>query len=316
MNIFKRMKNLFISPPPRICVEFAPERLAMVIMDGDSSNPLIKECRERPVEKGLLNASFLSRNIQDVKSLRNILDDLYGAEKGRHRRLGIVLPDSIVKISILSLESVPTDRRDLDSLIKWNIEKSIPFDLSEAQVSYSLQGITKNQNSQFIILTSRREVILEYERLCGSVGLKAGLIVPSSIAVLQLLCTSSSVKDSGDWLFVNSDDSSGSVAILRDKKIEYFKNVPFGRDNDLSSLVHQTTMYYEDRLKGEGFRRVFYLGRERDRERAELRKSLLFREADLSKIVDVTGNEGLQGVPFTMKALCAASTGMLCGLSA
>ena len=315
MNIFKTVKDLFVSPPPHICVEFSPERLTMVILNGDTRNMVVKECRERPLAKGMLTASFHSRNIQDVKGLKNLFEDLYGAEKRRPNRLGIVLPDSIAKISLVKLESVPKNRTDLDSLIRWSIAKSIPFDLDEAQISYSLQKVNDHGDSQFIVLTSRRDVILEYEQLCASIGLKAGLIVPSSIAVTQLLFTSSFGAGSGDCLFVKSSVESGSVAILREGNIAYFKNLPSGSSEDLGALVHQTNMYYEDRLQGKHFRGIFYLGQERDQEASDLQKSILFPLVDLSEVIDVTGNEMLQGLTFCEKSFCAASVGMLCGLN-
>tara|TARA_B100001123_G_scaffold441920_1_gene584255 strand:- start:24043 stop:25002 length:960 start_codon:yes stop_codon:yes gene_type:complete len=315
MNILKSAKDLFVSPTPHVFVEFSKERLTVVVFERNVRGLAIKEFREKPLGEGILNASFLSRNVQDAKGLRSILQDAYGTVKRRHNRIGIALPDSIVKISLVDLDTVPKSRKDLDSVIRWSIEKSIPFNLDEAQVSYALQKINENQRQRFIVLTSRREVVLEYERLCESIGLQAGLIVPSSIAVSKLLHTFSAHAKSGDCLFVNSTIESGSIVILRDENIVYFKTLSSVRTEDLATLVHQTNMYYEDRLNGKGFDRIFYLGGENDREELELQKSILFPLVSLSKIIVVTENEIFQKVPFSKKALCAASAGMAYGLN-
>jgi hypothetical protein len=43
----------------------------------------------------------------------------------------------------------------------------------------------------------------------------------------------------------------------------FFRNRPEGEEEPLADLVHQTTMYYQDRLSGTGFSRVMIGGRGR-----------------------------------------------------
>jgi hypothetical protein len=40
----------------------------------------------------------------------------------------------------------------------------------------------------------------------------------------------------------------------------FFRNRPEGEDESLTDLVHQTAMYYQDRLEGQGFARVLLGG--------------------------------------------------------
>ena len=48
-----------------------------------------------------------------------------------------------------------------------------------------------------------------------------------------------------------------SIAVLRRGRLILFRHRPAGKgDDDLVDLVHQTTMYYEDRLGGRGYDRV------------------------------------------------------------
>ena len=302
---------MIVSSLPRIGIEFSSEYLAMVVLDQGPNETVAKECRERSIAEGMLCPNFLSRNIQDVKGLKSNLETLCGEATKSHERLGLVLPDSVVKVSLVSLDSVPKSSKDLDVLLKWKIANSIPFDIDEAQVSYSLQGDNENGNSQFIVLTSRRDIILEYENLCASIGLKAGLILPSSIAVSKFLHASVLKTRSGDWLFVNAFNQSGSIVIFRDKKIIYFRNLSSGSTEELGALVHQASMYYEDRLKGKGFEGILYLDKERDAQASELRRSVLMPMVDSSDVIDLEKTEVLRMIPATEKTLCAASVGML-----
>ena len=51
-----------------------------------------------------------------------------------------------------------------------------------------------------------------------------------------------------------------SIAILRGPHLIFFRNRAADTEGTLADLVHQTAMYYEDRLKGAGFARVLLAG--------------------------------------------------------
>jgi len=86
---------------------------------------------------------------------------------------------------------------------------------------------------------------------------------------------------SGDWLLVHVAADYASIAILRGSHLIFFRNRTTDADGEgtLADVVHQATMYYEDRLQGSGFTRVFLAGASgaNGRQRAdaeELRRSL------------------------------------------
>jgi len=48
--------------------------------------------------------------------------------------------------------------------------------------------------------------------------------------------------------------------IMRGEHVIFFRNRPEGDEASISDLVHQTAMYYQDRLEGQRFSRVFLGG--------------------------------------------------------
>ena len=64
----------------------------------------------------------------------------------------------------------------------------------------------------------------------------------------------------GDWLVVHMRPDYTSIAIMRGGDVIFFRNKGEGEDDALADLVHQTTMYYQDRLSGQGFARVLLGG--------------------------------------------------------
>ena len=49
-------------------------------------------------------------------------------------------------------------------------------------------------------------------------------------------------------------------SIMRGEHVIFFRNRPEGDDASIADLVHQTAMYYQDRLSGDRFSRVFLGG--------------------------------------------------------
>jgi len=113
--------------------------------------------------------------------------------------------------------------------------------------------------TEFLVAMARRSVIEEYERVCLEVGAHAGLVDLSTLSVLNLFLAQSGVP-AGDWLVVHMRPRYTSLVIMRGQDPVFFRNRPDTDGASLSDLVHQTAMYYQDRLSGQGFERVFLGG--------------------------------------------------------
>jgi Tfp pilus assembly PilM family ATPase len=153
---------------------------------------------------------------------------------------------------------VPTSAGDLDQLVRWQVRKAAPFPIDEAQVSY-VRGALTAEGQEFIVSLARRSVIQEYEALCAEAGAHAGVVDLSTFNVINAVLAAPGVP-AGDWLLVNAAADGASIAILRGPHVIFFRNRGAETEGTLADLVHQTGMYYEDRLKGEGFTRVLIAG--------------------------------------------------------
>jgi hypothetical protein len=71
---------------------------------------------------------------------------------------------------------------------------------------------------------------------------------------------SGSSAPAGDWLLVHVRPDYTSIAISRGEQVIFYRSRPEDEGTDLEDLVHQTSMYYQDRLQGRGFTRVMLAG--------------------------------------------------------
>ena len=105
---------------------------------------------------------------------------------------------------------------------------------------------------------ARRDLIAEYEGVCTAAGVHAGVVDLATFNLMNLQLSSSA--GGGDWLLVHLAVDYVTIAIVRDGALIFYRHRGADGDESLADLVHQTAMYYEDRLSGRGFGRVLVAG--------------------------------------------------------
>lgn len=254
MSLFSSLRQ---SSEPTAAVEFTSARIAAATLTWRGGQPVVAAHAVEPLPDGALVPSLVAANVHNRAAvsgtLERVLDRL-----GRPRRIGLVVPDVIAKVSLVRFEHVPARAQDLDQLVRWQIRKAAPFPVEEAQVSYAA-GQRAADGQEFVVSLARRDVVLEYEELCAERGAQAGIVDLATFNVVNAVLAGST-PPAADWLLVNVAPDSATIAILRGPHLIFFRNRAADTDGTLADLVHQTAMYYEDRLNGAGFSRAILAG--------------------------------------------------------
>jgi Tfp pilus assembly PilM family ATPase len=251
------LSSLRESAAPAVAVEIASGRVSAASLEWRGGQPVVAAHAFEPLPEGALVPSLTAANAVDRAVVSGALSRLL-ATMGRPRRIGLILPDVVAKVSIVRFEQVPARTQDLDQLVRWQVRKSAPFAIEDAQVSYT-PGLHAADGQEFIVTLARRSVIEEYEALCAAAGAHAGLVDLATLNVINAVLAGSGAP-TGDWLLVNVAADYSSIALLRGSSLIFFRNRAAETDGTLADLVHQSAMYYEDRLKGGGFSRVILAG--------------------------------------------------------
>ena len=254
MNLFTSLRE---GTTPPVAVEIAAGRVAAASLERRGGQPAVSQHAIELLPDGALVPSLTASNTHDRAAVMTALNRVL-EKVGRPRRIGLVVPDAIAKVSLVRFEQVPTRSTDLDQLVRWQVRKSAPFPIEEAQVSY-VPALRHADGQEFLVSLARRNVIHEYEALCAEAGAYAGLVDLTTFNVVNLLLASSA-PPADDWLLVNVAADSASIALLRGPHVIFFRNRANDTEGTLADLVHQTAMYYEDRLQGAGFSRVVLAG--------------------------------------------------------
>jgi type IV pilus assembly protein PilM len=252
---------------PVVAVELTARYVSAASIDQRGGQPVVSAHAGEALPTGALVPSLTAPNVQNrqavVAALGRVLEQV-----GRPRRVGLVLPDLVAKVSLVRFEQVPARAADLDQLIRWQVRKTAPFPIEEAQVSF-VPGITVapgldagagGSGQEFVVTLARRATIEDYEAVCADAGAHAGLVDLATFNVVNAVLAGTPAVGTVDWLLINVAPDDASLAIMRGPHLIFFRNRAADTEGTLEDLVHQAAMYYEDRLSGGGLSRAFLTG--------------------------------------------------------
>ena len=253
------LRDSLQTPAPDVAIEIDHTHVAAARLAWRGNQAVITAHASEPIGNGLVTPGLSALNVSDVPALSQVIARTLAQLGGsKPSRVSLVVPDTVAKVSLLKLEKVPAKPADLQEIVRWQIRKSAPFPMEQAVLSISPGARGADGGAEFVVALSRADVIHQYEQACVMAGAHAGLVDLSTFSVINSILASST-PPSGDWLLVHVTDTYLTLAVVRDSALLFFRNR--GEDEGtLSDLIHQTAMYYEDRLSGAGFARVVIAG--------------------------------------------------------
>ncbi len=250
--------SLFAPTPPAIAVELASRRLTVVELGRGSSLPLVGYASE-PLPPDALTPAPVGPNVQNPAAVAEALQR--GLERAGVRasaRVALVIPDNAARVSLLSFEQLPAKAADIEQLIRWKLKKSTPYPIEEAQIGW-FQAHRTEAGPVIAATVARRDVVTQYEAVAAAAGLHAGIVDVASFNIMNAVIGAGGAPDS-DWLLVTLAPEATTLSIGRGSDLMFYRHRAAVEEEALSSLVHQTAMFHEDRLGGTKFSRVWLCG--------------------------------------------------------
>jgi type IV pilus assembly protein PilM len=300
------LMSWFASPPPSIGIEIGASRVTAVAISDQGSKPTITAHATEKLPEGLVVPSLNQTNIHDRAALSAVVSRVLGQLGQRATRLALVIPDGATKVSLVKFDKLPSRAEDLAQLVRWQVKKSVPFPIEQAQVTWTQGAKDAAGGTEFVVALARKDIIEEYEAVCRAANVHAGVVDLATFNLINLALAANPALSAPqpaqadgtpapplDWLLVHVAADSSTIAIVRGSHLLFFRNRPSDAEGRLSDLVHQTAMYYEDRLGGPGFSRVLVTARDVPPEAAaeveQLYRGLAERAGDRVEALDVRG---------------------------
>jgi type IV pilus assembly protein PilM len=251
--------SLLAARPPTVAVEIARHRVSAASIVSRDKGLAVAAHAVEPLPIGAVTPSLNSANISDTQTVAQALRRAFERIGERPKRVALAVPDSVAKVSLLKFEKVPEREHDLAELVRWQIRKAAPFRVEDAQLSYVPATRGPDGSTEFVVVMARSDIVREYESVCADAGAQAGIVDLATFNVINAILAGDDTP-TGDWLLVHVSREDATLAILRGEHVVFFRNRAADGEASLADMVHQTAMYYEDRLSGAGFSRVLLAG--------------------------------------------------------
>lgn len=229
------------SARPRLACEITPQQvIAARATDKGRALDLVAT---RGLPGGSVVPTLIGANIQDPAALRNVIGSALSAVGGKSRDVIVVLPDAAIRVLLIDFEELPAKAQEQDSVIRFRLKKSLPFDVEDAALSYDVRRA--NGNLQVVAAISPRDIVAEYEAAFRDAGYAPGVVLPSSLAALGLL------EGERPTLMLKIDNLNITVAALLGQELRLIRVLDNSHGENVSAAelaetVLPSIVFFED----------------------------------------------------------------------
>jgi hypothetical protein len=205
----------------------------------------IKRAATANLPESLIRPSFDEPNITDANALVLLLSEVaLSAGLAKQRKWSVALPEAAARATILTLESTPASRSELEEVLRWKYERSFGAPPEELRVARERLAPDAQGRQRYLATGIRLSTLAEYESVFDALGWRAGLILPRHQGEARWIMTNSAP---GDALLISSHAEGFTALLLRDKQPVIARSVLCemeDRDDELYRLL----LFYRDRI--------------------------------------------------------------------
>jgi type IV pilus assembly protein PilM len=254
-GLAEKITDVFGPQAPLWACELTSKHIIVTGVNRQRNSVRAKIAGELPA--GAVATSYSESNIRDSELVRSRVRQLLSQAGFTGSEIAVVVPDDTARIALLAAENPSKNPEEQRAFIRWKLKKTVAFDVESAQIAYRILNRQKgNAGVDILVALSPRSIVEEYEKLFDSFDIHAGMVVPSTLAVLNLFNA-----PAGDSLYLKVAPDCVTTTVFRDRRIQFYRRVT---DSSLYDAAYPTVMYYQDKLGGSGLQHLFVCGYDSD----------------------------------------------------
>jgi type IV pilus assembly protein PilM len=189
----------------------------VVAARASEAGSFIEACTARNLPAGSVTPGLSNANIGDRSAVVSALSDVLSAVGGRQRDIVVVIPDAACRIALLDFDDLPEKPQEADSVVRFRLKKSLPFDVDRARLSFDVRR--SGSTVRVTAVVALPSVIEEYEAVVRDAGFSPGVVMPSTVAALAAVNTSNPV------LVAKITSDAVSLAIAHESDLLLFRTI-------------------------------------------------------------------------------------------
>jgi hypothetical protein len=239
-------RYLLAPPAPNTAAGFIDDYFAVVDLRKGRRGFALAASAVTQLPPGIIASSFEQPNIEAPDELIEIIfRTAEAAGLSKKKRWSVALPDTTARSFVITLESKPESRRELNEVLNWKIERVVAMPISELRVSRQRISPVSGQE-RYLIAVARDEVLSQYESVFASLKWNAGQMLPRHLGEAQWLAWDNSP---GDKMLISANRNGFTSLIMRNGEpalVRTYACDPESRGDEL----HRFALYYREKLAG------------------------------------------------------------------
>jgi len=196
-----------------------------------------------PFPGEVLTLSYQKENIIDPDLFADTVRKAVAGCSRRISRIGLSLPNEIVKVSINTFDELPQSAKEVERMLAWSMEKSLRFAGAGTKVAYHDIGGGRNHEKVLLVSAVYREVVREYEKKLKSMHLQPAVIQPSGINQLNFYLPK--LPQHGTNAFLGLYEDYFTFFVFEDARLSFYHGVKKGfSDLHFFQDVDMTMQHY------------------------------------------------------------------------
>lgn len=253
-TLVEKITDIFQPQAPLWACELTSRHVIVAGVNKHRNNVKAKLAAE--IAAGSLAGSLTETNIPNRDRTRADVLEALNRAGFEGSEIAVVVPDDAVRIAFLAVENLSKDPDEQQSFIRWKLKKTVPFDVDSAQIAFRIVSSKNIGGAEMLVTLSPRTIIQEYQDLFDSMDLHPGIVVPSTLAALNLFRPST-----GDTLFLKVAPGCIATTVFQSGRMQFYRRVV---DVSLYDAVYPTVMYYQDKLGGKALEQLIVCGYDSD----------------------------------------------------
>ena len=229
------------NPRPRVACEVSAERVVAARAGAGAQS--LEAVSAQNLAAGTVTPGLQNANIGARDALVTALRDSLAPVAGRFRDITLVIPDASTRILLLDFDTLPDEPEDADSVVRFRLKKSLPFDVDASAVSFDRYAA--DEGVRAVVAVTPRSVLEEYEAVVREAGYNPGAVLPSMIAALGV------VDGARPTMVIKVELGTTTFAIVDQNQLLLYRSLENGgtavTGDSLVDDVNTSLVYFEDR---------------------------------------------------------------------
>jgi hypothetical protein len=219
---------------PALALEVAPGFVAGACLSARSRR--VERAGVRELAPDTVAPSPNKPNVADGTPIRAALADIVKLVGNPGGKLGLLIPDIAARVALLQFETLPDDRQQAESLVRWRMGEYLPYPPEEARITYQIL-VNQPEGVEVLAIAVRASVQAEYEAVLEGINGGPALVLPASVALLPLI-----PEDDSGHLLLHWSSGALTAVVLTQSRVLYWRTRPLeeGVEDSLQEVARET----------------------------------------------------------------------------